>query len=53
VPAYVILHDRALAAIAQARPTDPVALGRVDGIGAVKLQRYGDAIAAIVGEARS
>jgi ATP-dependent DNA helicase RecQ len=51
VPAYVILHDRTLAAIAQARPATPTALGRIDGIGAVKLERYGDAIAAVVREA--
>ena len=50
VPAYVILHDRTLAAIAQARPATPTALSRIDGIGAVKLERYGDAIAAVVRE---
>ncbi len=33
VPAYVILHDRTLAAIAQARPAITAALGRIDGIG--------------------
>jgi ATP-dependent DNA helicase RecQ len=48
VPAYVILHDRTLAAIAQTRPADPDALGTVGGIGAAKLARYGDAILAVV-----
>ena len=48
VPAYVILHDRTLAAIAQARPASPAALGRIDGIGAVKLERYGNAIVAVL-----
>jgi ATP-dependent DNA helicase RecQ len=48
VPAYVILHDRTLAAIAQARPASPAALGRIDGIGAVKLERYGEAITAVI-----
>jgi len=48
VPAYVILHDRTLAAIAEARPETLDALARVDGIGAVKLERYGDAVIALV-----
>ncbi len=47
VPAYVILHDRTLAAIAQSRPTSLAALARIDGIGAAKLERYGEAIAAL------
>ena len=48
LPAYVILHDRTLAAIAQARPTTMTTLGRIDGIGAVKLERYGAAIIGLV-----
>jgi ATP-dependent DNA helicase RecQ len=48
LPAYLILHDRTLAAIAQARPTTLTALGRIDGIGAVKLERYGAAIVGLV-----
>jgi ATP-dependent DNA helicase RecQ len=51
VPAYVILHDRTLAAIAQARPATLAALGRLDGIGAVKLERYGAALVALVASA--
>jgi superfamily II DNA helicase RecQ len=47
VPAYVILHDRTLAAIAQTRPATLAALAGVDGIGAAKLERYGDAIVAL------
>jgi ATP-dependent DNA helicase RecQ len=47
VPAYVILHDRTLAAIAQSRPASLAALARVDGIGATKLERYGEAIVAL------
>ena len=49
VPAYVILHDRTLAAIAQAQPPSAAALRRIDGIGDVKLERYGAAIVQIVG----
>ena len=47
VPAYVILHDRTLAAIAQSRPDSLAALARIDGIGAAKLERYGEAIVAL------
>jgi ATP-dependent DNA helicase RecQ len=47
VPAYVILHDRTLAAIAQTRPATLAALASVDGIGAAKLERYGAAIVAL------
>ncbi len=47
VPAYVILHDRTLAAIASTRPTTLDALARVGGIGSAKLERYGAAIVAL------
>ena len=53
VPAYVILHDRTLAAIAQTKPADLAALARIDGIGAVKLARYGEAIVALVSGAKA
>jgi len=48
VPAYVIFHDRTLAAIAALRPTDLEALSAIDGIGARKLERYGEALLEIV-----
>jgi len=48
VPAYVILHDRTLAGIAQARPASLAALGAVGGIGASRLERYGQALLAVV-----
>lgn len=44
VPAYVVFWDRALAAIAQARPTTKAELSRVFGLGAAKLDKYGDEI---------
>lgn len=44
VPAYVIFHDSTLRAIAQAAPDDLDELSRVPGIGASKLDRYGDAV---------
>ena len=48
VPAYVILHDRTLAEIAQVRPRDLRALGAIGGIGVRKLERYGPALLAVV-----
>jgi DNA helicase-2/ATP-dependent DNA helicase PcrA len=48
VPAYVVADNKTLAAIAEARPTTKVALGRVKGIGPKKVAAYGDAILAIV-----
>lgn len=48
VPAYVILHDRTLAEIAASRPKDIDALGMISGIGAKKLERYGNVLLALV-----
>ena len=44
VPAYVIFQDRTLAEIAAARPRTIDQLGAISGVGASKLQRYGDAV---------
>jgi ATP-dependent DNA helicase RecQ len=51
LPAYVIFHDATLAAIASARPKDRQELGQLPGLGTTKLDRYGDAILAIVNQA--
>jgi ATP-dependent DNA helicase RecQ len=48
VPAYVILHDSALAEIARRRPSDLRLLADIAGIGAKKLERYGPALVDIV-----
>ena len=48
VPAYVILHDSALAEIARRRPADLASLAGVAGIGAKKLERYGAALIDLV-----
>jgi superfamily II DNA helicase RecQ len=50
VPAYVVLHDSHLEAIAAERPSSLVRLSRCPGIGATKLERYGDEIIAVVAE---
>ena len=48
VPAYVIFHDSTLREIAAAKPASAAALGGVKGIGASKLERYGEAVLACV-----
>jgi DNA helicase-2/ATP-dependent DNA helicase PcrA len=44
VPAFVVFTDATLAALAQHRPADSTALLRMPGIGASKIERYGDAV---------
>ncbi len=41
LPSYVIFHDATLTEIARRRPADLAELGRVPGVGATKLERYG------------
>lgn len=48
VPAYVIFTDEHLEAIARARPSTLPALARCKGMGPIRLERYGDAILAVV-----
>jgi ATP-dependent DNA helicase RecQ len=50
VPAYVIFHDRTLAAIAAERPADLEALAEIGGIGTAKLERYGRALLEVLAE---
>ena len=44
VPAYVIFHDRTLREIALAQPDSLDALALIGGVGAGKLERYGQAL---------
>ena len=44
VPAYVIFHDATLREIALAQPSDLYDLGRINGVGARKLEAYGEEI---------
>lgn len=46
VPPYVIFHDSTLREIAARRPSTLSELGEVQGVGSIKLQRYGEAILA-------
>ncbi len=41
VPPYVIFHDSTLRDMASVKPTNLAALGRISGVGAAKLERYG------------
>lgn len=50
VPAYVIFHDASLREIALARPDSLEALSHVNGVGARKLESYGDSILACIAE---
>jgi DNA helicase-2/ATP-dependent DNA helicase PcrA len=49
-PAYVVFNNETLAAIASARPRTRRALLALPGVGPVKVERYGDAVLALVGE---
>jgi ATP-dependent DNA helicase RecQ len=48
VPPYVIFHDSTLREMAELKPTSMDALGRVSGVGAAKLDKYGAAFVAVV-----
>jgi ATP-dependent DNA helicase RecQ len=47
VPAFVIFHDATLAEIANRVPQSLDELGGITGIGAKKLERYGDELLAL------
>ena len=48
VPPYVVFHDRTLAEIANRRPATAGALATIPGVGPAKLERYGDAVLAVL-----
>ena len=48
IPAYVIFHDATLAALAAARPCSRRDLAAVPGMGTSKIERYGDAVLAVL-----
>ncbi|WP_027135016.1 DNA helicase RecQ [Geminicoccus roseus] len=50
VPPYVIFHDATLAAIARTRPRSLRQLAEIPGVGATKLERYGDGVLAALEE---
>jgi len=52
LPAYVIFHDATLAAIAARAPTALADLQGISGIGATKLERYGEEVLRVSHAAR-
>ncbi|OPZ37647.1 MAG: ATP-dependent DNA helicase UvrD2 [Spirochaetes bacterium ADurb.BinA120] len=50
VPAYVILHDRTLKELAEMRPTTRGHLAMVTGIGAAKIEHYGDELVRLIAD---
>ena len=50
VPAYIVFGDTTLRAMARDRPTDLRAIGRVKGVGAKKLESFGERFVALISE---
>ena len=50
VPPYVIFHDSTLMEMLSYHPTDREALSRISGVGASKLERFGDAFLEVLNE---
>jgi ATP-dependent DNA helicase RecQ len=48
VPPYVVFHDRTLIEIAARKPSSLAELGTVAGVGQAKLDRYGQAVLAVI-----
>jgi ATP-dependent DNA helicase RecQ len=51
IPPYIICNNKELAEVVRARPTTPGALGRVEGFGKAKLERYGEDLLALLAHA--
>ena len=48
VPAYLVLNDRTIGALALARPRNPNQLLAVDGIGPAKVDKFGEPLLALI-----
>ncbi len=48
MPPYVVFHDTVLHAIADAQPASLGELSQIAGVGPAKLERYGDAVLALL-----
>ncbi len=53
IPAFIVLHDRTLRAVALARPASVAQLLAIDGIGPAKAERFGVAILKLCAEPAS
>jgi RecQ family ATP-dependent DNA helicase len=49
VPAYLVMHDRTVTALAQERPANPRQLLEIAGMGPAKVERFGEAILELCG----
>jgi len=49
LPAYMVLNDRTISAVAQARPANPNQLLAVSGMGPGKMEKFGEAILGLCG----
>jgi superfamily II DNA helicase RecQ len=49
IPAYMVLHDRALRSLAAVRPQNPKQLLEINGMGPTKAERFGGEILEICG----
>jgi ATP-dependent DNA helicase UvrD/PcrA len=50
VPAFVVFTDATLTAIAEARPDSLEQLAQLAGVGPSKLEKYGEAVLAVLAE---
>jgi DNA helicase-2/ATP-dependent DNA helicase PcrA len=50
VPAYCVLTDATLVALAEELPSDTAGLARIPGVGSVKLARYGGELLDLLGD---
>jgi DNA helicase-2/ATP-dependent DNA helicase PcrA len=50
LPAYVVFTDATLELIAEHKPASMAALAKVNGVGPSKIERYGDAVLALVAD---
>jgi superfamily II DNA helicase RecQ len=50
IPAYLVMHDRTLNALAVSRPENPRQLLDVDGMGPAKVEKFGEAILGLCGK---
>jgi superfamily II DNA helicase RecQ len=53
VPAYLVLHDATLLALAEARPRTRAGLLELPGLGPVRTERFGDALLDVLSRAAS
>ena len=48
VPPYVIFHDTTLLEMVRQKPTGRLGLSKISGVGATKMDRYGEAFLAVI-----